>query len=295
MSQYQLKYGKATAAVNSIGGELASYVAANGREYIWGGDPAVWASHSPVLFPVVGTTIDGKVKIAGKEYDIQKHGFTRKLEFQPGKHGEDFVEYTLSSNPDLLKQYPFEFTLHVTHTICEDGFRTDFLVENQSDRRMPMCIGGHPGFNCPIRDGEFFEDYVLKFECVEHTENTLAPNGGCITGTEWLPEFTDTDTLALKHSLFDPRDALIFAGPKSRVVKLINAKTGKGLEFDFHKFDALGIWSAPNKNAPYVCLEPWCGLPAYQGETGNFEDKPYVRILEPGTSFQVGYSMKVID
>ncbi|MDD4808354.1 MAG: aldose 1-epimerase family protein, partial [Oscillospiraceae bacterium] len=71
--------------------------------------------------------------------------------------------------------------------------------------------------------------------------------------------------------------------------------TGKGLEFDFHNFDALGVWSAPNKNAPYVCLDPWCGLPAYHDETGNFEDKPYVKILEPGTSFKVGYSMTVID
>jgi hypothetical protein len=62
MSQYQLKYGKATATVNSVGGELASYVAANGKNYIWEGDPAIWASHSPVLFPVVGTTITAKLK-----------------------------------------------------------------------------------------------------------------------------------------------------------------------------------------------------------------------------------------
>ncbi len=295
MSQYQLSYGKATAVVNSKGGELASYIAANGREYIWPGDPDIWSGHAPVLFPVVGTTIDGKVKIAGKEYAIPKHGFSRKQEFTLAKHGKDFVEFVLKANPALKEMYPFDFVLHVTHTISEDGFSTIFLVENQSDVEMPVCVGGHPGFLCPIYEGEKFEDYVLKFECVEHTENTLAPGGGCITGTEWLPEFTDTDTLHLDHKLFDPRDALIFAAPKSRRVKLINEKTGKGLEFDFRKFDALGVWSAPNKNAPYVCLEPWCGLPAYQGETGNMEDKPYVRILAPGESFKVGYTMTVID
>lgn len=295
MGQYQLKCGKATAVVNSLGGELSSYIAANGREYMWCGDPAVWGSHSPVLFPVVGTTIDGKIKIEGKTYEIAKHGFTRKLEFTLGKHGEDFVEYTLNADATLLAQYPFDFTLHVTHTITETGFSTIFLIENKSGRRMPACIGGHPGFVCPIYDGDAFEDYELKFECVEHTENTLAPNGGCITGTEPLAEFTDTDTLALSHKLFDARDALIFAAPKSRTVKLISRKTGKGLEFDFHKFDALGIWSAPNKNAPYVCLEPWCGLPAYHDETGNFEDKPYVKMIAAGECYKVGYSMSVID
>lgn len=295
MAEYQLKCGAAHATVKSMGGELASYVAPNGRQYMWHGDPAAWASHSPVLFPVVGTTIDGKVKIEGKIFEIAKHGFTRKLEFTLGKHGEDFVEYTLSSNPELMKQYPFEFVLHVTHTITEQGFSTVFLIENLSGRRMPVCIGGHPGFACPIQPGEKFEDYELKFECVEQVENLLAPNGGCITGSEKLAEFSNTDTLKLDHALFDARDALIFDGLKSRKVKLQNAATGKGLLFDFTKFDCLGIWSAPNKNAPYVCLEPWCGLPAFHDETGNFEDKPHVKMIEAGECFKVGYSMTVID
>jgi galactose mutarotase-like enzyme len=295
MPQYELKYGNATAVVNSFGGELASYVAANGRQYIWPGDPDVWKSHGPILFPVVGTVINEKISIDGKTYSIPKHGLVRKREFTLGRHGKDFVEYTLSSNEELLEKYPFQFTLHITHSIGEMGFTTEYMVENQSDKRMPMCIGGHPGFCCPIYDGEKFEDYVLKFECTEHSQNMLAPNGGCITGSEWLKEFTDTDTLHLDHSLFDPRDALIFSDLKSRKVKLINPATNKGLEFDFEKFDALGIWTAPNKNAPYVCLEPWCGLPAIEGETGNFEDKPFVRFVEPGESFRISYSMKVID
>lgn len=294
MAQYQLKYGKASAVVNSLGGELASYIAPNGRQYLWNGDPAVWASHSPVLFPVVGTTIDGKIKIGGETYEIPKHGLVRKLEFTLGKHGEDFVEYTISSNPELLAHYPFEFTLHITHTITDEGFSTVFLVENKSGKRMPVCIGGHPGFACPIYEGEKFEDYVLKFESVETEENVLAPNGGCITGTEQLPEFYNTDTLVLEHRLFDAHDALIFAAPKSRKIRLLN-KDGKGLEFDYKKFDSIGIWSMPEKNAPYVCLEPWSGLPAYHDETGNMEDKPYVKFIEPGECYKTGYSMKVLD
>lgn len=295
MQDYLLRYGKATAKVNAVGGELVSYIAGNGKEYIWGGDPAAWASHSPVLFPVVGTTIDGKVKIEGKSYEIAKHGFTRKAEFTLGKHGEDFVEYTLGATPALQQQYPFDFTLHVTHTIREDGFATVFLVENQTDRVMPACIGGHPGFCCPIAAGEKFEDYELLFEKKEQVENLLAPNGGCITGKERLAEFWDTDTLHLDHKLFDKRDALIFDGLKSRKVRLQHRTTKHGLEFDFEKFDVLGVWTAPNKNAPYVCLEPWCGLPAIQDESGNFEDKPYVKMIRPGESFRVGYTVRIID
>ena len=29
---------------------------------------------------------------------------------------------------------------------------------------MPFFIGGHPGFNCPLLDGETYEDYYLEFE-----------------------------------------------------------------------------------------------------------------------------------
>ncbi|MBC8586005.1 aldose 1-epimerase family protein [Youxingia wuxianensis] len=295
MAQYTLKCGKATAKVNSTGGEFSSYIPANGREYMYQVDPQVWGSQSPVLFPIVGSIKDSQVKINGKPYSMNKHGNLRKLEFQVGKHGDDFIEMYLESDEALFKTYPFHFIIHATHTIFEDGFTTTYLVENKSGERMPMCIGGHPGFKCPIYEGEKFTDYVLKFECVEDGVNSLAPNGYVITGTEILPQLAGKDTLPLSHDLFDDRDALIFANPKSRRVKLINPSTGKGLEFSFPKFDALGVWSAPKKNADYVCLEPWCGLPAYENETGNFEDKPYVKFVNPGECFKISYSMTVID
>lgn len=295
MAEYQLRYGKAHATVNSVGGELVSYTAANGKEYIWEGDPSAWSGHAPVLFPVIGATIDGKVRIEGTEYEIQKHGLVRKLDFQLAKHGEDFVEYVIHSDEAMKKQYPFDFTLHVTHSITETGFKTVFLVENRSDRKMPFCVGGHPAIVCPMNAGEDFADYELKFECREHVETQNLSSQGVIVGREMLPEFTDTDTLKLCRRYFDERDTLIFDGLKSRSVRLVNAKTGKGVRFSFRKSDVLAIWTAPGKNANYLCLEPWCGLPAVQGENGNLEDKPHARVLEPGMSFRMGYAMDVLD
>ncbi len=295
MGQYTLKYGNTTAKVNSVGGEFCSFVPENGREYIWQGDPAVWGGHSPILFPVVGSTIDSTVRFEGVAYPQKKHGSIRKREWSVGKHGEDFIEMVFESDAETKKEYPYDYTAHIVHSISDTGFSTTFVIENRSEKVMPMCIGGHPGFNCPVYPGEKFTDYVLKFECVEDGENTVCPDGYIITGTEYLDGFQNSDTLALEHSLFDPRDALMFDRIKSHSVKLINRNTGKGLRFDFPKFDALGVWTAPNKNADYVCLEPWCGLPAITGETGAFEDKPYVRFLQPGESFRVGYAMTVID
>lgn len=294
MSEYQLQYGGARAVTRSLGGELISFVAANGKEYMWDGNPAGWTGRAPVLFPVIGATRDGRVTIDGVSREIQKHGLVRKREFRLAKHGEDFVEYVVESDEEMKRQYPFDFTLHVAHSITGTGFKTVFLAENRSDRKMPVCLGGHPAFVCPMNEGERFEDYELRFECREHVETLNMSDKGLITGKAFLPEFTDTDTLKLDRRYFDQRDTLIFDGLKSRSVKLVNAKTGKGIQFSFRKSECLAIWTAPGKNADYVCLEPWCGLPAFQDESGNFEDKPHVRILEPGMSFRMGYAMEVI-
>lgn len=294
MSEYILKSGRATAKVISRGAELASFIPSDGRERIWTGDPAVWSGHSPILFPVVGSLTDDKVLIDGKPYSMPKHGLIRKREFTLGRHGEDFVEMTIDSDADTLAAYPFEFTVHVIHSITEKGFETVFLVENKSGRPMPMCIGGHPGFMCPVFEGEAFEDYRLKFECDEDGENSLAPNGYIITGTERMACFHNTDTLALDHELFDTHDALILTNLKSRSVRLVHKDTGHGVKFDFPKFDALGVWSAPGKNAPYVCLEPWSGIPALASESGNFEDKPFVKWIPAGECYRTGFRATLI-
>lgn len=295
MAEYSIRCGGAQAKVKSYGGELCSFVAANGREYMWNGDPAVWSSHSPLLFPIVGTPKDGKIGVNGAEYAIAKHGNVRKREFALGKQGDDFIELVLQSDDATKQSYPFDFALHVVHTIHENGFSTYFVVENRSAFEMPFCIGGHPGFVCPMLPGEAFCDYVVKFDRVEDGLNSLAPGGGQITGTEYMPGFRDSDTLALDYALFDERDALIFANLASRAVRILHKDTGKGLRFEFPKFDALGIWTAPGKHAPYVCLEPWSGIPASDAESGDMLDKPFVKRLQPGRSYRTGYVMTVID
>lgn len=295
MSMVTLKSGGAALKVETVGAETMSYVAENGREYLWNGDPAVWASRCPILFPVCGAIIDGKVKFDGKEYPMQKHGFVRKAEFQVGKHGEDFVELVYSSNPQTLASYPYDFVLHVTHTAEVSGFTTTFLVENPSpSKRLPFCVGGHPGLACPIYAGDRFEDYILKFEKPESGE-VLTVNSIGINGRDTIAALAGGDTLPLEHSYFDERDTLLFSGLNSRSVKLVNAKTGKGVGFRFPKFDALAVWTMPEKHGDYLCIEPWCGLPAIVGETGNFEDKPFVKWLEPGESFKAAYTVEVIE
>ena len=64
------------------GAELTSLIArANGLEYLWQADPAVWARHAPVLFPLVGRLPDDAYHYEGRDYKLPQHGFARDQEF----------------------------------------------------------------------------------------------------------------------------------------------------------------------------------------------------------------------
>ena len=288
-----LKSGATTAEVRLKGAQMVSFKGTDGREVMWQADPAVWPNHAPVLFPVCGMPKDEKVIIDGVTYPMAKHGFTRNPDFEVVRAGDDFVDLVLTPTEESRPQYPFDFAFHVVYTLRENGFRTDFIVENHSDRVMPFCVGGHPGFIVPMEPGAAYTDYQLVFPEKETGRNLLVPGGRLVDGEEIIP-FVDGRVLPLSHDLFDDRDALVFPDLHSRSVELVHKVTGNGIRFRYPKMEVLAIWSMPKKNADYVCLEPWHGMPGQVNESGNFEDKPFVTLLQPGWSHQCGYDVELI-
>ena len=91
-----INHNGAQLRVAELGGELRDYRGADGIEYLWSGDPAVWKGVSPVLFPAIGALRDGGATIAGAFYPVPRHGFARELPFRVTEQGEDFVTLTLS-------------------------------------------------------------------------------------------------------------------------------------------------------------------------------------------------------
>jgi len=292
MSYIHLRYSNTIATIAQKGAQMVSFKGENGREMIWQADPAVWASHAPVLFPVCGKTKDEQVIIEGVAYPMAKHGFARNADFSIAKVGDDFVDLVLTPTPESKPQYPFDFVFHVVYTLRKNGFRTDFIVENKSDKVMPFCVGGHPAFIVPMEDGAVYTDYQVVFPYRETGRSLLVP-GGLIDGEEIIPLENGT-TLPLCHQWFDSRDTLVFAEANSRSVELVHKVSGKGLRISYPKMEVLAIWSMPNKNADYVCLEPWHGTPGLVNESGKFEEKPYVTLLQPGMSHQCGYEVDLI-
>ena len=56
--EFVLDNGSIRVALSTAGGSFTS-IAANDREYLWQGDPAVWSGQAPICFPICGGLRDG--------------------------------------------------------------------------------------------------------------------------------------------------------------------------------------------------------------------------------------------
>jgi galactose mutarotase-like enzyme len=287
--QKTLQLGCAQGIVDTLGGELISYKN-NGREYIWTGDPKYWTGHAPILFPFVSALKDNKVKFGSTICSTTaKHGFARKSQFELTECTDTRAVFTLVSNEVTRAQYPYDFALTIAHEISESGYKTTYTVKNTGNGDMQFCIGGHPGF---CVDGSI-EDYELKFEKAENADLYYTDENSLFSENYKFSKRMESDTFPLVYSDFDV-DALIAKDLRSRKVRLVKKSDGTGVELDFNGFQVLVLWTPPKKQAPFICLEPWNGLPALTNESGNFEDKPYRIVLPAGEEYSVGYQVSVL-
>ncbi len=294
--QYLLSYQGAEAKAQTLGAELISYRDRSGTEYVWEGDACFWSSHAPVLFPIVGALKNDTVTFSGEPYAMPKHGIVRKREWEFVNKTQNSITFKICSDAETKKHFPYDFSLFVTHTISENGFSTRYLVENTGNSALSVCIGGHAGFRCPLHDGETFEDYVISFERNESCKPLYTDSAGILHQNQRkdvLETKNFTSVLPLKYADFD-NDVLVFDNLNSRSLLFQNKKGENGFRFSFDGFHNLGIWTPPHKNAPFICLEPWKGLPAWDDETGAFEDKPDIVCMDPHGMFTAWYNIELL-
>ncbi len=237
------------ATFSTKGAELISVIK-DGKEKIWIGDPDVWASHAPLLFPICGGLKDDKYIYEGKEYTLLKHGYLRNLEFDVESQNDKKIVFLHRSDNYTLKQYPFNYELRIIYTLEGSTLKVDYSVKNLDDTCMYYSIGAHEGYYCP----EGIEEYSIIFDKNENLDSNIL--NGNLLEYDTINVGKNTCELPLKYEYFSV-DALAFLNLKSRKVSLKNRKTGEeiGLEFEGHDFFLL--WTKPG--AKYICMEPWCG------------------------------------
>lgn len=254
----------------------------NGENRLWSGDPAVWAGRAPVLFPICGGLPDDMFTYNGEEYHLKKHGFARFMDFEVVSATDTSATFLLESNQETLEQYPFAFRLYLTYTLRGAAIDIRYQVKNTDTKTMYFSIGSHEGYACP----EGIEEYDLFFEKAE-TLSTCDLDGNLIAPT-LTPILKESKFLPLYDKLFEV-DALVFKDVKSREVTLRNRKTGKSVSVKFDGFNYLLFWTKPG--APYLCIEPWTGIPPMVGSSHDIRKKEGITALEAQDTFTVTHTV----
>ncbi|RZL62221.1 MAG: aldose 1-epimerase family protein, partial [Pedobacter sp.] len=247
---------------------------------MWNGNIEYWAKHSPVLFPIVGALKNNKYTFKDKEYELPRHGFARDYDFIVEKISDTEATFTLTYTEETLKNFPFKFELKLSYQIIDRKLVLNYTVKNIDTKKIYFSIGAHPAFAVPNTPETNYEDYYLAFNEDERLTYWKLEDGLVSEETETIE--LSRHRLNLKHDLFY-NDALVFKSLQSNCISLLNTKNDYGLHFHFDDFPYFGIWAA--KDAPFLCLEPWCGIADGIEHNQKLTQKEGIIKLENGKSW----------
>ena len=264
-----------TVTVAKRGAEIQS-INRGGVEYMWSKDPAFWASSAPIMFPMCGGLKKGRYELDGKSYEMPKHGFAKISDFEVEAQSDTSVTLILRDNEKTREMYPFAFAFRVKYELDGASLKVTYDAENLDDKTMYCTFGAHEAYACP----EGIEAYELIFSEKE-TLYAYGLNGDILTDYTKLM-VNNSEKLVLDDRYF-ALDAVVFKDVKSNSVTLKSKVSDRQVRVDFDGFDYLVLWH--KHTAPYLCIEPWCGLSDLAGSSYNFAEKAGMRALAPKSRF----------
>lgn len=293
MEIYQIVNEQFEVSITAIGAEICSFKSKKtGKEFMWQGNPQIWRSHAPVLFPIVGGLKNNQFTYKGKSYSMPRHGFIRKNEdLQIVEKYSHKITLELQSNSKIREQYPFEFIFQISFAIENNKLTITHHIFNTDQKRLYFSLGAHPAFNCPWNEDEIYEDYFLEFDQTEYSITWNLNTSGLIA-SEGDVVMNNSQKLPLHRDLFQ-KDALIFKTLKSRKVSLVNSNTHEKINVYFDHFNSLGLWAKPG--APFVCIEPWLGYADAENHDSQLINKEGILTLESGKDFSASYFIEIDD
>ena len=292
--RYILENETLRAEIDSFGAELKSVRRkSDDREYMWYGDKKYWGRTSPVLFPFVGSCRNKEYRYEGKTYAMGQHGFARDMEFDLETQTEDAIWFALTANEETLAKYPFTFVLKIGYQLRKNELRVLWKVENKDQKTMYFSIGAHPAFLCPVNGEADKNGYGLQFAGlteVHHHGNTR-DTGLAVMDEDLVIPLKD-EKVYFTPGFFD-RCTYMVEGKQTGEVSLV---TPDGVPYVTVDFDAplFAIWSPEEKNAPFVCIEPWYGRCDAVGFSGSLEERAYENTLQAGEVFERSYTIRYL-
>ncbi len=288
---HTIKNAYMTVTVSEKGAQLQSILGADGTEYLWQGDAAYWSDRALNMFPYVARLTEGKYYLDGALHHMDIHGIAPYRKFHLVSNDGTQMILELKSAPETYAQYPRNFAFRIIYALHENTLEIIYEVENLDDRCMYFGLGGHPGFNVPLAKGKRFEDYRLRFinPC---QPRKVCFNDACFVTGEQVPfDLENGHYISLRHELFDD-DAIVLTNMDRQVI-LEAEGDPHSVSVAFPQMDYLSLWHWPKTDAPYVCIEPWCSLPAAANTITVFEKQNDLIKLDPSNTYQNRWTIQI--
>lgn len=259
-----------TVTISTLGAQMLRIIDARGDNRLWRGDPAIWGSHAPVLFPVAGGLTNEQYHYNGQTYPMGRHGFARTNVFALAAHTADSATFLLNT-PQA--NYPFDYAFLVHYQLKGASIAVTYEMVNNGSETMHASAGAHEAYAI---DGDI-TDWALVFDKKERIQAQELQDSK-MTGTVKLYA-AHSDTLPLSDDLFYC-DTVVFTDLASRGVTLRSDRHAPTVHVAYDGMDYLMIWKKPG--APFVCIEPWCNPPEPEGFDGDITRKPGILAIPPG-------------
>ena len=260
-------------------------------DYLWDGNPQYWGRHSPLLFPIIGRLNEDKYKKDGKIYEMTQHGFARDKTFKVDSQTNETAEFSLEQDKDTLAHYPYKFKLTVTYTLKGSLLAVDYKVTNNSNEQMPFSLGAHPAFNVPLKQSETFNDYKITINPREEAYYFESEPLPFRNGKRSVLGEMKNGVMPLSYDIFD-EGLIIIDEPKMDTVTLEGPEK-HGVTLNVAEFPYLCLWTKEKADAPFLCIEPFFGLPDIAGEIGELEHKGGVILLEEEQERTLGFTIEL--
>lgn len=279
--------------VSAHGAELQSLKSvAAGREYLWQGDKRLWGRRSPLLFPIVGGLWQGRYRLHGAVKSLPKHGFMQDAPFRLVERTDTSLRFRATDTAATRALFPFPFVLDQTFTLAGSALQVTWQVATPGRDAMPFQIGGHPGLMFDgWQQGEAIKGY-FAFTGNESPTSALVGALGCL-GPRRAALPTEGGLMAVTDDCF-LGDSIIIDQKQVSAVTLCDVER-RPLVSVRSEAPVFLMWSPQGVEAPFVCIEPWYGLPDHERYAGEFADRPYTNVAEADKPWQGGYTIEVAE
>ncbi|MFA5748462.1 MAG: aldose 1-epimerase family protein [Bacilli bacterium] len=279
--------------VNDIGAELKSLVSKNNVSYLHDSNPYYWNKTSPILFPIIGKLKDGKTIIENKEYVIPGHGFIKNQDFVLLEQKENKIILLNEYNNETLQMYPYKYKFIVSYELIGTILKVTNTVENIDNKKIYFNLGAHPAFSTKLYENDNISNYRIVFEKEETFDSPLVMSDATLNFENVARNYYKIKEISLSKDIFSIV-TIIIPNVKSQKVWLLN-NDNKGIMLEFDGFPTFCIWSLYNKEAPFVCLEPWYGNNDHHNSKHIFLEKDNLIKLDISQKFEISYSISIIE